>query len=217
MKIHIITIFPESFQSYFSSSILSRAIKDEKLKINFYKLNDFSSDNFKRVDSKAYGMHGQVISPEPLSKAIEFVFSKIGKKIPVIYMAASGDLLNQEKIEDYYEKLNGEFIIICGHYEGIDNRIIDLYVDHCISIGEYVLTSGELAASVFIDSLARNIPGVLGNSLSLEEESFSKIFDRQKEYPVYTRPEVFMGKKVPEILLSGNHKKIQEWKIKNLI
>lgn len=216
MKIHIITIFPESFASYFSSSILNRAIQSWELSIEFYKLNDFSLDNFKRVDSKAYGMHGQVISPEPLSKAIEFVFSKLWKKVPVVYMSPSGDLLNQEKVENYYEKLSGEFIIICWHYEWIDTRIIELYVDYSISIWEYIITSWELAACVFIDSLSRNIPWVLWNNLSLEEESFSKKFDRQKEYPVYTRPEVFMWKKVPEILLSGNHKKIEEWKLKNL-
>ncbi|MDD2907838.1 MAG: tRNA (guanosine(37)-N1)-methyltransferase TrmD [Candidatus Gracilibacteria bacterium] len=216
MKIHIITIFPESFFSYFSSSIMKRAIDSDLFEINYYKLNDFSNDNFKRVDSKAYGMHGQVISAEPLSKAIDFIFQKVGKKIPVVYMSPSGDLLNQEKIENYYEKLNGEFIIICGHYEGIDQRIIDIYVDYCVSIGEFVLSSGELAAQVFIDGLVRNIPGVLGNIQSLEEDSFSKKFNRQKEYPVYTKPEIFMGKKVPEILLSGNHKKIEEWKLDNL-
>lgn len=216
MKIHIITIFPESFESYFSSSILKRAIENEKITIYFYKLNDFSTNNFKRVDSKAYGMHGQVLSPEPLSKAIEFIFSKIETKVPVVYMSPSWDLLNQEKLENYYEKLWEEFIIICGHYEWIDQRIIDLYVDYTISIWEYVLTSWELAACVFVDSLSRNIPWVLWNNLSLEEESFSKKFDRQKEYPVYTRPEVFMWKKVPDILLSGDHKKIEEWKLKNL-
>lgn len=216
MKIHIITIFPESFESYFSSSILKRAIENEKITIYFYKLNDFSIDNFKRVDWKAYGMHWQVLSPEPLSKAIEFIFSKIETKVPVIYMSPSWDLLNQEKLENYYEKLWEEFIIICWHYEWIDQRIIDLYVDYTISIWEYVLTSWELAACVFVDSLSRNISWVLWNNLSLEEESFSKKFDRQKEYPVYTRPEVFMWKKVPDILLSGNHKKIEEWKLKNL-
>ncbi|MDD3145550.1 MAG: tRNA (guanosine(37)-N1)-methyltransferase TrmD [Candidatus Gracilibacteria bacterium] len=216
MKIHIITIFPESFSSYFSSSIMKKALDNNLFELNYYKLNDFSDDNFKRVDSKAYGMHGQVISAEPLSKAIEFVFDKVGKKIPVVFMTPSGDLLNQEKIENYYDKLNDEFIIICGHYEGIDQRIIDIYIDYCISIGEFVLSSGELAAQVFIDSLVRNIFGVLGNNLSLEEESFSKKLNRQKEYPVYTKPEIFMGKKVPEILLSGNHKKIEEWKLNNL-
>lgn len=216
MKIHIITIFPESFSSYFWSSIIKKAIDSNLVEFKYYKLNDFSSDNFKRVDSKAYWMHWQVISPEPLSKAIEYVFWVIWKKVKVIYMSPSWDLLTQEKVENYFEELWEEFIIICGHYEWIDQRIIDLYVDYCISIWEYVLTSWELAAQVFVDSIVRFIPWVLWNNTSLEEDSFSKKFNRQKEYPVYTKPDIFMWKKVPEVLLSGNHKKIEEWKLKNL-
>ena len=216
MKIHIVTIFPESFEFHFWNSILWRAKEKGLFDIELYKLNNFSSDNFKRVDDKAYGMHGQVISPEPLSKSIEFIFEKVWSKIPVIYMSPSWDLLNQEKVENYYEKLDTDFIIICGHYEWIDKRVIDLYVDYEISIGEYVLTSWELAASVFLDAFLRHIPWVLWNINSLEEDSFSKKFDRQKEYPVYTRPENFMWKKVPEVLLSWNHKEIQKWKDNNL-
>jgi tRNA (guanine37-N1)-methyltransferase len=216
MKIHIITIFPESFESYFSSSIIWRAREKWLFELELYKLNDFSDDKFKRVDDKAYWMHGQVISPEPLAKAIDNIFEKVWSKIPVIYMSPSWDLLTQEKVENYYKKLNWDFIIICGHYEWIDQRIIDLYVDYTISIWEYVLSSWELSASVFLDALLRHIPWVLWNSTSLEEDSFSKKFDRQKEYPVYTRPEEFKWKKVPEILLSGNHKKINDWKNDNL-
>lgn len=216
MKIHIITIFPESFSSYFWSSIIKRAIDSNLVEFKYYKLNDFSSDNFKRVDSKAYWMHWQVISSEPLSKAIEYVFWVIWKNVKVIYMSPSWDLLTQEKVENYFGELWEEFIIICGHYEWIDQRIIDLYVDYCISIWEYVLTSWELAAQVFIDSIVRLIPWVLWNNTSLEEDSFSKKFNRQKEYPVYTKPDIFMWKKVPEVLLSGNHRKIEEWKLKNL-
>lgn len=216
MKIHIITIFPESFSSYFWSSIIKKAIDSNLVEFKYYKLNDFSSDNFKRVDSKAYWMHWQVISPEPLSKAIEYVFWVIWKNVKVIYMSPGWDLLTQQKVENYFEELWEEFIIICGHYEWIDQRIIDLYVDYCISIWEYVLTSWELAAQVFVDSIVRFIPWVLWNNTSLEEDSFSKKFNRQKEYPVYTKPDIFMWKKVPEVLLSGNHKKIEEWKLKNL-
>lgn len=216
MKIHIITIFPESFKSYFDSSIMYKAIDNNLFELELYKLNDFSYDKFKRVDSKAYWMHGQVISPEPLSKSIEYIFEKVWQKIPVIYMTPSWDLLNQKKIEDYYSKLKDEFIIICGHYEWIDQRIIDLYVDYSVSIGEYVLTSWELSASVFIDSLVRHIPGVLWNKNSLEEDSFSEKLDRKKEYPVYTRPDDFMWKKVPAVLLSWNHKEIEIWKKNNL-
>lgn len=216
MKIHIITIFPESFESYFSSSIMKRAKEHWYLEIMFYKLNNFSQVPTGRVDDKAYGMHGQVLSPEPLSKAIESIFSTIGKKIKVIYMSPSWEILTQEKTEKYMSLLEDEFIIICGHYEGIDQRIIDIYVDYKISIWEYVLTSGELTSMVFIDSLVRQIPWVLWNQDSYLEESFSQKLNRQKEYPVYTKPQEFMGKKVPEVLLSGNHKEIKKWKLKNL-
>ncbi len=215
MKIHIITIFPESFKSYFESSIIWKARDKWLFKLEFYKLNDFSTDNFKRVDDKAYWMHWQVIKAKPLSKSIEFIYQKVNKKIPVLYMTPSWDLLNQEKVEKYYEKLD-EFILICGHYEGIDQRIIDLYNIEKISIWEYVISSWELAATVFIDSLVRHIPWVLWNTLSLQEDSFSLKFSRQKEYPVYTRPEIFKWKKVPEVLISWNHLKIEEWKKNNL-
>jgi tRNA (guanine37-N1)-methyltransferase len=216
MKIHIISIFPESFDSYFSSSIIWRAKDNWLFEFELYKLNDFSNDKFKRVDDKAYWMHGQVISPEPLSKAIDYIFNKLWYKIPVVYMSPSWELLNQEWVENYYKKLKWEFIIICGHYEWIDQRIIDLYVDYKISIWEYVLSSWELAASVFLDALLRHIPWVLWNNLSLNEDSFSSLLNRKKEYPIYTRPEHFKWKSVPKILLSGDHKKIQEWKNNNL-
>ena len=216
MKAHIITIFPDSFNSYLNSSILKIAIKKWLFEAIFYKLNDFSTNKTKRVDEKAYWMHWQVISPEPLQKAIDFIFKKVWKKIKVVYLTPSWDLLNQKKIENYLSLLKQEFVIICGHYEWIDQRIIDLYVDYKVSIWEYIVSSWELSSMVFIDTLVRNIPWVLWNFLSLEEDSFSKKLNRQKEYPVYTRPKEFMWKKVPDILISGNHKKIQEWKNKNL-
>lgn len=216
MNFHIITIFPESFESYFQTSIMKKAIENNLFSINLYKLNDFSKNPTKRVDDKAYGMHWQVIEAEVLSEAIEFIFKKIWKKIPVLFFSPSWDLLNQEKVEYFYEKLEKDCIIICWHYEWIDQRIIDLYVDFKISIWEYVLSSWELAASVFIDSFVRNIPEVLWNTLSLEEESFSKKFWRKKEYPVYTRPKVFKWLKVPEVLFSWNHKEIENWKKNNL-
>jgi len=175
----------------------------------------FSLKKFKQVDDKAYWMHWQVISAEPLSKAIEYIFEKVWKKIKVLYMTPSWNLLNQEKVENYYKNLD-EFIIICWHYEGIDERIIELYNVEKISIWEYVLSSWELATSVFIDALVRHIPWVLWNIESLEEDSFSLKLSRQKEYPVYTRPEKFMWKNVPKVLLSWNHKEIENWKKNNL-
>lgn len=216
MNFHIITIFPESFESYFSTSIMKKAIEKNLFSMNYYKLSDFSEKKSKRVDDKAYWMHWQVIEAPVLSKAIENIFKKLWKKIPVIYFSPSWELLNQEKIENFYEKLWNDCILICWHYEWIDKRIIDLYVDFQICIWEYVLSSGELAASVFIDSFVRNISWVLWNKLSLEEESFSKKFSRKKEYPVYTRPKEFLWLKVPEILISWNHKEIENWKKDNL-
>ena len=238
MNFHIITIFPEAFDSFIKTSIIWKWIKNNLFNIELYKLWDFSDKKFKHVDDKAYWMHWQVISPEPLAKAIKFVKNKISgqthrsastenvgvnlcvhpeKNIPIIYMSPSWDLLNQEKVENYYSNFkNKDIIIICGHYEWIDQRIIDKYVDYEISIWEYVLTSWELSASIFIDTLVRNIPWVLWNYQSLEEESFSKFFDRQKEHPVYTRPKVFEEMEVPEILTSGNHKEIEKWKFNNL-
>lgn len=216
MKIHIITIFPESFSSYFSSSIIWNALGKKLFEVEFYKLNNFSDKKTKRIDDKAFWTHGQVISPIPLSKAIEHIFEKIWKKVKVIYLSPRWDLLNQEKIENYYEKLWEEFIIICWHYEWIDQRIINLYVDYELSIWEYVISSWELSAMVFIDSLVRHIPKVLWNKESLEEESFSKKLNRQKEYPAYTKPRVFMGKEVPEVLFSWNHKEIEKWKKDNI-
>lgn len=215
MKIHIITLFPESFESYMNSSILWRAQDKKLFEVEFYKLSDFSTKNFGHVDDKAYGMHGQVISAEPLSQAIEHIFKKLGKKLPVLYMSPRWKLLQQKLVENYYGTLD-EYIIICGHYEWIDQRIIDYYNVECVSIWEYVLSSGELAAMVFIDSIVRHIPEVLWNPESLEEESFSKKLGRQKEYPVYTRPEKILWLEVPEVLRSGDHKKIEIWKQDNL-
>ncbi len=215
MKIHIISMFPDAFESYFESSIIGRAKENNLFEVFFYKINDFSTKKFKQADDKAYGMHGQVISPEPVAKAIEFVFDHIWKKVPIIYMTPRGKILTQEQVENFY-KTSDEYIILCGHYEGIDQRIIDLYVNYEVSIWEYILSSGELSAMVLIDSLIRHIPWVLGNKISLEEESFSQKLNRQKEYPVYTRPQEFMEKKVPEVLMSWNHKEIEQWKKKNL-
>jgi len=216
MKVHIITIFPEAFNSYFTSSIIWKSIKNNLFKPYFYKLNNYSDDNHKRVDSKAYWMHWQVISPEPLSRAIEDIYNIVWKKIPVIYMSPSWKLLNQSWIEELYNNISDEFIIICGHYEWIDQRIIDLYVDYEISIWEYVISSGELSSMVLLDWLVRHIPWVLWNKTSLEEDSYSKKFNWKKEYPVYTKPQVFKWLKIPDVLISWNHQKIEEWKNNNL-
>ncbi len=216
MKINIIRLFPGAIESYFWSSIMKMAQEKWLFFPVLYNLCDYSIQNTRRVDEKAYGMHWQVISPEPLSRAIEDIFQKAQKKIPVIFLSPSGDLLSQEKLENFLEILWDEIIVICWHYEWIDQRIIDYYVDYKISIWEYVLSSGELSTMVFIDALIRIIPGVLGKSISYEEESFSKKLNRQKEYPVYTKPRSFLWMDVPEVLLSGNHAEIEKWKKNNL-
>ncbi len=215
MKIHIITIFPESFKSYFESSIIWKAKEKNLFEFFLYKLNDFSRKKFKHVDDKAFWTHGQVISPEPLSKAIEFIFKRVWKKIPVIYMTPTWKILTQKKVEYFSKKLK-EFIIICWHYEWIDQRIIDLYVDYEISIWKYILTSWELASQVFIDSLIRFVPDVIWNKKSLEEESFSQKLFGKKEFPHYTRPRNFKWLEVPDVLVSWNHKEITKWKHANL-
>ena len=216
MKFHIITILPEAFDSFVETSMIWKALSNDLFEIDIYKLGDFSTKKFKHVDDKAYWMHGQVISPEPLSKAINQIEDSTDNDTKVIYMSPSWNLLNQESVEYYYsEFVDTDFIIICGHYEWIDQRIIDKYVDYEISIWEYVLTSWELAGQVFIDSLVRHIPWVLGNKQSLEEESFSEFFGRQKEHSVYTRPRIFEEMEVPETLTSWNHQLIEEWKQNN--
>ena len=215
MKFHIITIFPEAFTSFLETSIIGKAREKWLLDMQLHKLNEYAKDTSGHVDDKAYGMHGQVLSPIPLSRAIEAIFQNIWKKIPVIFMTPSGQTLGQEMVENFAEN-SDEYIIICGHYEGIDQRIIELYVDYEISLWDYILTGWELPAQILIDSIVRLKTGVLWNEISCKEESFSEKLERKKEYPVYTRPQEFMGKNVPEILLSGNHSKIELWKKNNL-
>jgi len=214
MKFHIITIFPEAFTSFLETSIIWKAKDKWLLEVRLYKLNEFAKDTSGHVDDKAFGMHGQVLSPVPLSRALDSVLKTTGE-IPVIYMSPSGQLLEQELCETLSEKIK-ECIIICGHYEWIDQRIIDMYVDYEISIWDYVLTGWEIAAQVLIDSIIRLKEWVLWSSISHQEESFSCKLGRQKEYPVYTRPQSFQWRDVPEILTSGNHKLIKIWKQDNL-
>jgi len=214
MKFHIITIFPQAFTSFLETSIIWKAREKWLLKVELYKLNEFAKDTSGHVDDKAFGMHGQVLSPLPLSRAVNSIFDKTGK-IPVIYMSPSGQKLEQELCE----KLGAEIIeciIICGHYEWIDQRIIDIYVDYEISIWDYILTGWEIASQVLIDSLVRLQDWVLWSEISYKEESFSQHLGRQKEYPVYTRPQSFQWNKVPDVLVSGNHKLIEKWKQDNL-
>jgi tRNA (guanine37-N1)-methyltransferase len=219
MKFRILTIFPDVFDSYLNESILKRAQEKKLVKFSTHNLRDWTTDNHHSIDDAPYGGGaGMLMKIEPLYKAITAI-KKLDKKIKpvkrkVILMAASGKTWNQAMAKKY-SKLD-EIIFICGRYEGVDARIKN-FIDEEISVGDYVLTGGELPALTIIDSITRLIPGVLGNKESIVEESHSE--EGVNEYPQYTRPEVFkVGTKkyiVPKILLGGDHKKIKEWRTKN--
>ena len=203
MKLSIITLFPEVFHPILNSSILKRA--QEKGLVNFKLINlrDFGEGKHQQVDDRPYGGGaGMVLRADILTKAVHKVRSH-----KIILMSASGKPYKQTKAREF-SKLK-HLIIVCGHYEGIDQRFIDKYVDEEISIGDYVLTGGEVPAMVIIDSISRLIPGVLQKPEAIINESFS---EGLLEYPQYTRPEEFEGEKVPEVLLSGNHAEIKKWR-----
>ncbi len=210
MRFDILTIFPNIFDSYLNESILKRAQKNKLIKIHIHDIRTFSKDKHHKVDDLPFGGGaGMVMTPQPLYDCIKHV-KKLNKG-PVIYLTPHGPTLIQSKIEKFSKKYSG-IILLCGHYEGIDQRIIDTLVDQEISVGKYVLTGGELPAMVMIDAISRLIPGVLGREESHQEESFSKALKRKKEYPHYTRPAVFKGMEVPEVLRSGHHKEIAKWR-----
>ncbi len=210
MRFDILTIFPNIFNSYLNESILKRAQKNNLIKIHIHDIRTFSKDKHHKVDDLPFGGGaGMVMTPQPLYDCIKHV-KKLNKG-PVIYLTPRGPTLIQSKIEKFSKKYSG-IILLCGHYEGIDQRIIDTLVDQEISVGKYVLTGGELPAMVMIDAISRLIPGVLGREESHQEESFSKALKRKKEYPHYTRPAIFKGMKVPDVLISGHHKKIAKWR-----
>ncbi len=206
MKFEIITLFPELIDVYSKNGIIGRAVENKLFDIEYVNLRDYSEDKHKKVDDYPYGGGpGMVMTPQPLSDCIKSVQKENSY---IIYLSPKGSLFNQQKAVE----LSGRdhIVFIPGHYEGIDQRIIDKYVDEEISVGDYVLTSGELPALMIIDAVGRLLPGVLGSDESSKEESHSQ---NLLEYPQYTRPEDYMGLKVPEILLSGHHKNIEEWRL----
>lgn len=215
MKIHIITNFAGAFTSYFDSSIMRIAREKGLFEPVFYNLWDYSLQAQHRVDDKPYGgWAGALIEIEPMYRAITSIDSEnVMKKI---YLGPRGERLKQSKVERLSGELKeSEIIILCGHYEGVDHRVFEMFTFEQYSIGDFVVSSGELAAMVFIDAIVRLIPGVVWNDKSLHEESFSEALGGKAEYPQYTRPSDFMGYKVPEVLLSGDHKKIDEWRAAN--
>lgn len=210
MRFDILTIFPNIFNSYLKESIIKRAQKSKLIEIHIHDIRKFSEDKHKKVDDIPFGGGaGMVMTPQPLHDAIKHVQKT--NKGPVIFLTPQGETLTQAKTEKLASK-NRDLILICGRYEGIDQRIRDTLVDREISIGSYVLTGGELPAMVMIDAISRLIPGVLGKEESHQEDSFSTKLKRKKEYPHYTRPATFKGMKVPDVLLSGHHKKIEDWR-----
>ena len=203
MKFDVLTLFPEMFSSL-EQSIIGRAVENGQISINLINIRDFSTDKHKKVDDTPYGGGaGMVMMPDVIYSAYKSLESSDAK---VIYMSPKGKTLNQEKVEELSKE--SHLIILCGHYEGIDQRVLDKIVDEEISIGDYVLTGGEIPAMVLIDSVSRYVKGVLKED-SIKEESFS---NGLLEYPQYTRPEIFQGERVPEVLLSGNHQEIDKWR-----
>lgn len=214
MKFDILTIFPKSLDSYFNSSILARAQKNKLIEINAHDIRQQSKDKHHKVDDSPYGGGpGMVIQIEPVYKTLKKVYKRKNKSTRIILMSPRGKTLNQNEVKRLakYKRL----ILIAGHYEAIDARI-DNFVDEKISLGNFVLTGGELAAACIVDSVSRLVPGVVGKEESVRDESFS-LYNKQSgefniEYPQYTRPEEFKGLRVPSILLSGHHGQIKDWR-----
>lgn len=215
MRFDIITLFPNLCQGYLSDSILKRALEQGKIDVKFWQLRDFSDDKkHHKVDDTPYGGGaGMVIRPQPLWDCIHEV--KKHNKGPVIFLTPQGQTFKQELAEELSTE-HQEIILVCGRYEGIDQRIRNSLIDLEISVGKYVLTGGELPALIIIDALSRLVPGVLGEQESADHDSFSAAFDRKKEHPHYTRPEEFEGMKVPDVLLSGHHAEIEKWRREKL-
>lgn len=222
MTFDLLTIFPNIFNSYLSESILGRARKQGLIKINIHNLRDYTLDKHKTTDDLPYGGGpGMVMKVEPIYRALKDIVperilkeglkKEKGKNPRIILFSTQGDIFNQKKVQELsgYQKL----ILICGRYEGVDQRVARYLVDEEISMGDFVLTGGELPAMIIVDAVSRLLPGVLGNKESLEEESFRK--GAEREYPQYTRPAQFLNWKVPKVLLSGDHREIKEWRERN--
>ncbi len=213
MRFDVISIFPEIFHAYLNESIIKRAIQKGLINIKIHNLRDYAKNKHKSVDDYPYGGGaGMVMKPEPFFDAVDAICPDKEKR-KVIMLSPSGLKFDQEKAMKLSRE-DKQLIFLCGRYEAIDERVASFLADEEISIGDYILTGGELPALVIIDAVARLIPGVLGDERSLEEESFSW---GKLDYPHYTRPPVYKGYRVPEVLLSGNHKDIQRWRRKEAL
>ena len=208
MRFHILTLFPDMVEQGLHTSIIGRAVEKGLLAIEAVNIRDYTVDKHKKVDDYPYGGGaGMVMQPEPIFECYQDIVARMDKKPRVIYMTPQGRVFNQEIAEELSKEES--LIFLCGHYEGIDERVLDEIVTDHLSIGDYVLTGGELPAMVMIDTIARLVPGVLNNSESAEYDSFQ---DGLLEYPQYTRPEIWHDKQVPEVLLSGHHGNIEKWR-----
>lgn len=211
MTFDILTIFPHLLDSYLKDSIISREIKKDTVKIRFHDIRAYSKNKHRKVDDTPYGGGaGMLMTPQPIFDCIRDVKRK-NPRAPVIYLTPAGKLFDY-KMAKRLAKCRG-LILLCGRYEGIDERIRKLCVDEEISIGNYVLTGGELPAMVIVDAVTRLLPGALGNKNSAHEDSFTEKLGGKKEYPHYTRPPIFKNMKVPSILLTGHHEKIKAWRM----
>jgi tRNA (guanine37-N1)-methyltransferase len=214
-RFDILTLFPDSIQQYFQESILGKAIENKLIEVHLHDFREYTTNKHKNVDDTPYGGGaGMVLTPQPVYDCIQEV--KKHNQGKVIFLSPRGTTFKQSKAETLSRVPEQSLILICGRYEGLDQRAIDLVVDEEISIGDYVLAGGEIGSLILVESIARLIPGVLGKDESHQTDSFSEHLDGKKQHPLYTKPSEFMGLKVPEVLMNGNHGKIQEWKKDNL-
>lgn len=208
MNYHVLTLFPEMIENGMNTSITGRAITKGLLSLEAINIRDFAFNKHQKVDDYPYGGGaGMLMQAEPVYLSYESIAERIGKKPRVIFLTPQGKTFNQDMAKEF--ALEEDLVFLCGHYEGIDERVLEEIVTDYVSIGDYVLTGGELPAMVMMDSISRMVPGVLNNQESGETESFS---GNLLEYPQYSRPEEWHGKKVPEVLLSGHHANVDKWR-----
>ncbi len=207
MRIDIVTLFPQMCERVLEESIIGRARRANLIEIHCHNIRDFSDDKHKRVDDYPYGGgKGMLMKAEPIYKCVEYICNLVSDNPKIIYMSPQGMRLEQKKVEQLSSGSN--LILICGHYEGVDQRLIDEIVDEEISVGDYVVTGGELPALILTDAVCRLLPGVLSDETCFQNESH---YNGMLEYPQYTRPEIWRGRRVPEVLLSGHHANIEKW------
>lgn len=214
MNFHVMTLFPKMIEDGLNTSITGRAIKEGLINLNCVDIREYTTDKHGHVDDYPYGGGaGMVMQAQPIYDCYMDIVKKNNIKKPrVVFLTPTGSVFNQQMSREFAKE--DDIIFLCGHYEGVDERVIELIVTDNVSIGDYVLTGGELPAMVMIDSISRNIKGVLNNEDSAETESFTT---NLLEYPQYTRPVVFMDKKVPDVLLSGHHKNIEKWRMEKSV